>query len=156
MSPSRRNTPSRPSVGRDVPIAPQPTENEIPLCNGFGAVRTPRPTAQRTTRDTLQFLFTPIARVRTKSVRNVVERIAREGACLQGEMKIQFGLYGTYGGRARCPHRAETVRKRIFVVWWLRRGEDTAPYRATYHARHLTIFVHTHCKGANQKCEERS
>ena len=27
---------------RDVPIAPQPTENEIPLCDGFGAVRTPR------------------------------------------------------------------------------------------------------------------
>ena len=94
--------------------------------------------------------------VRTKSVRNVVERIAREGACSQGETKILFGLYGRYVGRARCPHRAETVRKRNFVVWRLRRGEDTAPYRATYHARHLTIFVHTHCKGVNKKCEERS
>ena len=67
-------------------------------------------------------------------------------------MKILFGLYGTYVGRdvpiapqytftpIGSPHRAETVRKRNFVVWRLRRGEDTAPYRATYHARHLTIF----------------
>ena len=41
---------------RQVPIAPKPSENAISLCGGCGAVRTPRPTAQRTTRDTLQFL----------------------------------------------------------------------------------------------------
>ena len=30
--------------GRDVPIAPKPSENAISLCGGCGAVRTPRPT----------------------------------------------------------------------------------------------------------------
>ena len=46
-------------VGRDVLIAPQPSENAISLCGGCGAVGTPRPTAQRT----LHFLFTPIPKL---------------------------------------------------------------------------------------------